>query len=158
METSAAYQTTVDTDTFHPRDPAPADCAEVAGSSQVLALPAPCDAAGGGGRGIQLGLGESVQMDHVGPMVVGQDGSLSRIANWDKLNEREREIALRRITARNRERLAELRAEPGQPQGAAEAGRTDPTAAAAAAAGGQQGQSMAALLGERDEEAKVQKL
>ncbi|PSC71551.1 fungal specific transcription [Micractinium conductrix] len=64
-------------------------------------------------------------------MVVGVDGSLSRIANWDKLTEREREVALRRVAARNRDRLARLRAQGG---GAA------PPAGGAAATGQQQQQ------------------
>ena len=90
MEASTTYSTTVDTDTFHPRDPDPADRAEVLGegSAKVLPLPAPA-----GGGGLKLGVGGgAASLDHLGPMVVGVDGSLSRIANWDKLTEREREV------------------------------------------------------------------
>jgi len=80
----------VDTDTFHPRDDPPGDRAQVAQPSQVLPLPAPEEASLGGVP--QLGLGERVQMDHLGPMVIGEDGRVSRIANWDKLTDREREV------------------------------------------------------------------
>ncbi|KAL4443024.1 hypothetical protein ABPG77_008515 [Micractinium sp. CCAP 211/92] len=84
----------------------------------VLLLPAPGDVTRGRGGAAQLGLGQGpVQMDHLGPLVIGDDGSVSRIANWDKLTEREREVALRRLTARNRERLARLRGEGGEGAG-----------------------------------------
>lgn len=38
-----------------------------------------------------------MQMDHLGPLVMGDDGSVSRIANWDKLTEREREVRRSRL-------------------------------------------------------------
>ena len=78
-----------------------------------LALPAP-----GGAGGVEqpaaegelrLG-GGGVALDHLGPVVVNADGSLSRIANWAVLSERERDVAARRISKRNQERLAALRA------------------------------------------------
>lgn len=59
-------------------------------------------------RSLEVG-GNAVLLDEMGPMVVGADGSLSRIANWGEMTEREREVAARRIVKRNRERLAELR-------------------------------------------------
>ncbi|PRW44908.1 fungal specific transcription isoform A [Chlorella sorokiniana] len=125
METSGRYQETVDTDTFHPSDPPEYERAEPANPGQLLPLPAPAE--GGTSGGQQLELGERVQMDHLGPLVIGEDGSVGRIANWTKLSDREREIALRRITARNRERLQRLRGETGtaaqqQGQAGAEAG------------------------------------
>ncbi|KAL4457762.1 hypothetical protein ABPG75_012627 [Micractinium tetrahymenae] len=114
MEASRAYQETVDTDTFHPRDAA-TDRAQEAQPGQVLPLPAPEDAPGGRGGAAQLGVGEGpLQMDHLGPLVIGDDGSVSRIANWHKLTEREQTVALHRLTARNRERLARLRGENSQ--------------------------------------------
>lgn len=81
MEASQSYQSTVDCDTFHPADPAGYEQAEAAQPSQVLPLPAPADGPGGGQ---QLGLGERVQMDHLGPLVIGEDGSVGRIANCER--------------------------------------------------------------------------
>jgi len=54
--------------------------------------------------------GGTVKMDALGPIVVNENGSLSRITNWDALSEREREVAKRRIAKRNKERLAALKA------------------------------------------------
>lgn len=42
--------------------------------------------------------------------VVNEDGTVSRIANWAQLSEREREVALRRIAKRNQQRVAALTA------------------------------------------------
>jgi hypothetical protein len=42
---------------------------------------------------------------------VSASGSLSRIANWEQMSEREREVARRRIAKRNKERLDALRAD-----------------------------------------------
>lgn len=80
METSGRYQETVDTDTFHPADPPEYKRAEPANPGCVLPLPAPADGASGGQ---QLEIGERVQMDHLGPLVIGEDGSVGRIANCE---------------------------------------------------------------------------
>jgi predicted Fe-S protein YdhL (DUF1289 family) len=45
----------------------------------------------------------------LGPIVVGVDGTMSRISNWTALSERERETALRRLAKRNNERLEALK-------------------------------------------------
>ena len=84
-----------------------------------LALPAPGEGAGRAEQPaaegeLRLG-GEGVALDHLGPVVVNEDGSLSRIANWAALSERERDVAKRRISKRNQERLAALRAAEGRP-------------------------------------------
>ena len=60
--------------------------------------------------------GEKVALDHLGPLIVNSDGSLRRIANWQSLSEGEREVALRRVAKRNRERLAKLEEEEQQQQ------------------------------------------
>ena len=52
--------------------------------------------------------GEKAALDHLGPLIVNADGSLRRIANWAALSEGERVVALRRVSQRNRERLAAL--------------------------------------------------
>ena len=59
--------------------------------------------------------GGTIAMDHLGPIVVNIDGSLSRITNWDALSERERDVARRRVAKRNAERLAVLKAAAKDP-------------------------------------------
>jgi len=43
-------------------------------------------------------------------MVVGEDGSLSRITNWQAMTESERATTMRVLTKRNMQRLEKLRA------------------------------------------------
>ncbi|KAL3418422.1 hypothetical protein PVAG01_10138 [Phlyctema vagabunda] len=77
-------------------------------TKERLALPA----AGEGGV-TQLdvsGTGTSVKLDHLGPMVVNQDGTLSRISNWDQMSEFEQKTTLRVLGKRNKERLDVLKA------------------------------------------------
>ncbi|KAF1361220.1 hypothetical protein EJ07DRAFT_70049, partial [Lizonia empirigonia] len=50
-----------------------------------------------------------VRLDHLGPLVVNKDGSLSRIANWDTMAEIERANTLRVLGKRNQLRLGGLR-------------------------------------------------
>lgn len=59
--------------------------------------------------------GEGVKLDHLGPLVVNKDGSLSRIANWDKMAEIEKQNTLRILGKRNQLRLGNLKGE-GQGQ------------------------------------------
>lgn len=54
--------------------------------------------------------GEGVKLDHLGPLVVNKDGTLSRIANWDKMAEIEKQNTLRILGKRNQLRLGDLRA------------------------------------------------
>lgn len=63
---------------------------------------------------------DGIKFDHLGPMIINIDGTVSRIANWDKMTERERQVssfttsfltlkvAWRRIAARNKERREQL--------------------------------------------------
>ena len=46
--------------------------------------------------------------ERLGPLVVAKDGTTSRIANWREMTPEEKRTTLRRITARNRERLEAL--------------------------------------------------
>ncbi|KAJ3120926.1 hypothetical protein HK100_012595 [Physocladia obscura] len=55
--------------------------------------------------------GGGVALDHLGPIVVNADGTMSRIANWQTMNEIERRNTLRLIAKRNNERMAKLAAE-----------------------------------------------
>jgi hypothetical protein len=59
----------------------------------------------------ELKLGDAMKLDHLGPMIVTSEGQLRRIANWDKMSKAEQDVAWRRISARNKERIAALRAE-----------------------------------------------
>ena len=54
--------------------------------------------------------GAPLKLDNLGPVIVNEDGSLGRIANWHELSEREQQVTLRRIPTRNKERLAALQA------------------------------------------------
>jgi hypothetical protein len=73
-----------------------------AGQPALLALPS------GDGDATQLALGQTLKLDKLGPIIVNSDGTTSRIVNWASLTERERQVALRRIAARNKERAAQL--------------------------------------------------
>lgn len=61
------------------------------------------------------GEGSSVRLDHLGPLVINQDGTMSRISNWDKMTEIEKRNTLRVLGKRNRERLEALKAAGIQP-------------------------------------------
>ncbi|KAK3344385.1 hypothetical protein B0T25DRAFT_325684 [Lasiosphaeria hispida] len=52
--------------------------------------------------------GAAIMLDHLGPMVVGRDGTVSRIANWHDMTERERQTTLRVLGKRNQLRIASL--------------------------------------------------
>lgn len=56
----------------------------------------------------------SAKLDHLGPLVVNQDGSLSRITNWGQMTEIEKKNTLRILGKRNQLRTARLKGEEGQ--------------------------------------------
>lgn len=58
--------------------------------------------------------GQAVKLDHLGPLVVNKDGTLSRIANWESMAEIERQNTLRILVKRNQVRLGALRGEGGE--------------------------------------------
>ncbi|KAJ4341653.1 hypothetical protein N0V87_001668 [Didymella glomerata] len=58
--------------------------------------------------------GEGVTLDHLGPMVVNKDGSLSRIANWESMSDKEKKNTLRVLGKRNQLRLDELKGEQSE--------------------------------------------
>ncbi|KAF1948648.1 hypothetical protein CC80DRAFT_356937, partial [Byssothecium circinans] len=78
-------------------------------SQQPLPLPAPPAEA----DAIQLdvGSGEGVKLDHLGPMVVNRDGTLSRISNWEQMTEIERRNTLRVLSKRNQLRMDAVKAQ-----------------------------------------------
>mmetsp|Transcript_43902 Transcript_43902/g.70589 ORF Transcript_43902/g.70589 Transcript_43902/m.70589 type:complete len:112 (+) Transcript_43902:147-482(+) len=74
----------------------------------MLALPAPSDAKRSETNTLKLG--ENVKFDKLGPVVINSDGTISRIANWDKMTETEKETTYRVLVKRNnlrRKRLLE---------------------------------------------------
>lgn len=109
---TAPDDNTVDADSFHPRCNNDGNDGnnDEGGGEPVLPLPAPGQE--GSAEALQLNLGgDGVKLDALGPMVVNSDGSLSRIANWDRMAEIEKRNTLRVIGKRNKERLARLRGE-----------------------------------------------
>ncbi|KAI1206155.1 uncharacterized protein F4807DRAFT_440088 [Annulohypoxylon truncatum] len=60
--------------------------------------------------------GEGVKLDHLGPLVVNEDGTMSRIANWNEMAEIERQNTLRILGRRNKQRLDALKAKRAQAQ------------------------------------------
>lgn len=51
----------------------------------------------------------SVKLDHLGPMVVGVDGTLARVSNWEEMTANEQKATLRIIGKRNKDRLEALK-------------------------------------------------
>ena len=65
---------------------------------------------GGGGEKVrQLKFGETIKLDDIGPIIVNEDCSMRRIANWHSLTQREKNGAQRRIAARNKGRMDHCR-------------------------------------------------
>ncbi|KAJ5570816.1 hypothetical protein N7535_004476 [Penicillium sp. DV-2018c] len=60
------------------------------------------------------GGGATVKLDHLGPMVVNADGTLSQIGNWKQMSDIERENTLRVLGKRNQKRLEALRAKENE--------------------------------------------
>lgn len=92
---------------------------------QPLPLPEPPAASEDGSAARQLEVGgEGLKLDHLGPLVVHQDGTMSRIGNWGEMSELERENTLRIIGKRNQMRLKKLRQDgrSAAPAAAAEGG------------------------------------
>lgn len=56
----------------------------------------------------------TVSLDHLGPMVVNVDGTMSRISNWDKMAEIEKKATIRIIGKRNKARLEALKQAQGE--------------------------------------------
>mmetsp|Transcript_8019 Transcript_8019/g.11021 ORF Transcript_8019/g.11021 Transcript_8019/m.11021 type:complete len:110 (-) Transcript_8019:361-690(-) len=74
----------------------------------MLALPAPSDAKRLETNTVKLG--ENVKFDELGPVVINSNGTISRIANWDRMTEIEKETTYRVLVKRNnlrRKRLLE---------------------------------------------------
>ncbi|KAH8697280.1 hypothetical protein BGW36DRAFT_427247 [Talaromyces proteolyticus] len=81
-------------------------------STARLALPdvSSSDNSNAGTRLDVGGQGTTVSLDHLGPIVVNQDGTMSRISNWDQMTESEQKNTLRVLGRRNKQRLEALKA------------------------------------------------
>lgn len=79
---------------------------------EQLYLPSTESSSDGQAKQLRLDLGadRGVTLDHLGPMVVNADGTLSRIGNWEQMTEIERQNTLRILGKRNKQRLEKLRA------------------------------------------------
>ncbi|KAK4608986.1 hypothetical protein CLAFUW4_14496 [Fulvia fulva] len=87
-------------------------------NGQPLGLPQPSQ---GSDHKLDLSSGQgSISMDHLGPLVVNKDGSLSRISNWEQMTETEQKNTLRILGKRNQLRTEDLKvkeAEQGKVDG-----------------------------------------
>lgn len=85
---------------------------------EQLYLPDIESSSNGQQKSMQLDLGaeggSTVTLDHLGPMVVNVDGTLSRIGNWEQMTEIERKNTLRILGRRNKQRLDSLKAARGE--------------------------------------------
>lgn len=79
--------------------------------SQPLPLPGPSTSTNGTTQ-LNVG-GQAVKLDHLGPLVVNKDGTLSRIANWETMTEIERQNTLRILVKRNQVRTEALKEAAG---------------------------------------------
>lgn len=80
-------------------------------STERLALPEfPSADSGAQKLDVSGGQGSTVSLDHLGPIVVNTDGSMSRISNWEQMTEMEKKNTLRIVGKRNQQRLQALRA------------------------------------------------
>ncbi|KAL8365167.1 hypothetical protein RB595_004125 [Gaeumannomyces hyphopodioides] len=83
-------------------------------TTKLPALPEPGSSSNANGaptHQLDLSGGQgSVTLDHLGPMVVNRDGTMSRIANWAEMSDIERQNTLRILGKRNQLRLGDLRA------------------------------------------------
>ena len=88
---------------------------DAASSSSSSADHPPVLEPGSGGDGAEdekvrrITFGETVKLDHLGPIIVHEDCSMRRIANWESLTEREKKGTQRRVAERNRGRLEKCR-------------------------------------------------
>ncbi|KAI0457231.1 hypothetical protein F5B21DRAFT_100584 [Xylaria acuta] len=118
--TRSPYSSSASSLSSHPPSPPTMDATETKtennNSTQTESQP-PSDsfplpalpAADGASSTLEVG-GAALRLDHLGPLVVNEDGTLSRIANWEKMADIERENTLRILGKRNQMRLAKLRA------------------------------------------------
>ena len=89
---------------------------EAVSETPLLALPPPRQQREGG-TVLDLSTGPvSVKLDALGPVVVAEDGTISRIGNWAELTPAEQANTQRIISQRNNQRLAKLNAAQAVPE------------------------------------------
>lgn len=81
------------------------------GTASTTSLPLPEPSKDTTATTLDMGSGQGVKLDHLGPMVVNKDGTLSRIANWEQMSDIERRNTLRILGKRNQLRMNALRNE-----------------------------------------------
>ncbi|KAI8639435.1 hypothetical protein BD408DRAFT_421453 [Parasitella parasitica] len=69
----------------------------------VLALPSTAD------ETVQVDINDTYKLNELGPVVINENGTMSRINNWFEMNEIERANVKRVLLERNRKRLAKLK-------------------------------------------------
>ena len=89
-----------------------------------LALPNPSDSTNPNPISLTVG-GAKHDFAELGPIIIQSDGSTRRITNWDQMNQKEQDVTWKRIAARNKKRIEELKAK------LAEEGNTDELISAA---------------------------
>lgn len=82
-------------------------------TGQPLALPPAAANDDAAATQVPVG-GEGIKLDHLGPLVVNKDGTLSRISNWAQMTEIERQNTLRILGKRNQLRREGLMGEQGK--------------------------------------------
>ncbi|SPO00494.1 uncharacterized protein DNG_03242 [Cephalotrichum gorgonifer] len=103
-----------DTNSSSQDEALPTSTTAFASAPRPLPLPEPGQNQNGEGATTKLdvsGDGTTVKLDHLGPLVVNKDGTLSRIGNWVEMNDIERKNTLRILAKRNQLRLTDLRGE-----------------------------------------------
>ncbi|KAF9887590.1 hypothetical protein FE257_009803 [Aspergillus nanangensis] len=111
-----AYSTMSTNNPDQPNQPQDNQNQELKEQSTPLALPE----VGSDSKPTQLDVsnGESTaKLDHLGPLVVNQDGTLSRISNWDQMTDIEQKNTLRVLGKRNKLRMEALKSAEGAAQG-----------------------------------------
>ncbi|KAL1305904.1 hypothetical protein AAFC00_004048 [Neodothiora populina] len=73
-----------------------------------LALPAP-EGPSETLQTLDISTNEKITLDHLGPLVINSDGTLSRIANWAEMSALERERTVRILGRRNQIRREGLK-------------------------------------------------
>ncbi|KAJ4349409.1 uncharacterized protein N0V89_008024 [Didymosphaeria variabile] len=90
--------------------PPTSDGANVSEQSSNQPLPLPEPPTDSKATELNVSTGTAVKLDHLGPMVVNRDGTLSRISNWEQMTEIERQNTLRILGKRNQLRMETLKA------------------------------------------------
>jgi hypothetical protein len=83
---------------------------------EVPLLPEPKAAADAGTPTLKLG--ETMKFAELGPIIVNSDGTTRRITNWSTMTDAEQAVTLRRIGKRNQERMADLKRDAQEQNGA----------------------------------------